>query len=270
LILMLFCVVGGRAWAQVNLLPQDRSAHTQLADAVLPAGMALDWDKTDVTPLNAKRAQVALDGIWRFAPATAGAAEPPKVGWAYIKVPGDWQGRPGSASALVAKAGGPQWDLYDGRSVSRAWYQRRVSIPATWQGRAISLRFDRVCTDAIVYVNDKRCGEIAWPWGSVDITSAVKPGQTADVQVLVAAIADAEQVGTFWQRALSDTVTYSSAGLRTRGLTGRVFLESRSSEARVTDVFVRTSTRQKSISLEVELSSVKQAGPVRIVAELVD
>ena len=134
----------------------------------------------------------------------------------------------------------------------------------------ISLRFDRVCTDAIVYVNGTRCGEIAWPWGSVDITSAVKPGQTADIRVLVAAIADAEKVGTFWQSALSDTVSFSSAGLRTRGLTGSVFLESRSSEARVTDVFVRTSTRKKAVSVDVELSGVKQAGPVQVVADMLD
>src|SRR5262249_60302479 len=110
--------------------------------------------------------------------------------------------------------------------------------------------------------------EIGWPWGSVDITSAVKPGQAADLRVLVAAIADADKVGTFWQSALSDTVKFSSAGLNTRGLTGRVFLESRSSQARVTDVFVRTSTRPKSISLEVELSGVKQAGALWVFAEM--
>jgi beta-galactosidase len=246
------------------------TARTQPADAALPAGVALNWDKTDVKTVNAKRAQVSLDGVWRFTPATEGAAEPPKPGWAYIKVPGDWQNRPGRASSLLALGSGPQWDLYDGASVSRAWYQRQVPVPANWQGRAISLHFDRVCTDAIVYVNGKRCGQIAWPWGSVDITSAATPGKTADVRVLVAAIADAEKVGTFWQSALSDTVTFSSAGLRTRGLTGRVFLESRSSGARVTDVFVRTSTRRKNVSLDVELSGVGQAGPVRIIADMLD
>jgi beta-galactosidase len=257
--------------ADLAVTPQ-LAAGTQPRDAVLPAGMALNWDRADVETVNARRARISLDGIWRFTPATDGAAEPPKVGWAYIKVPGDWQARPGSSSraGLLALASGPRWDLYDGASVSRAWYQRQVPIPASWQGRAISLRFDRVCTDAIVYVNGKRRGEIGWPWGSVDITSAVEPGKAADVRVLVAAIADAEKVGTFWQSALSDTVTFSSAGLRTRGLTGRVFLESRSSEARVTDVFVRTSTRRKEISLDVELGGVKQSGPVRIVADMLD
>jgi beta-galactosidase len=242
---------------------------TQLADAELPAGTSLNWDKTNVVTVNAKRAQVPLNGIWRFIPAAEGAAESPRSGWAYIKVPGSWQSSRGRSTDLLARGSGPQWDLYDGARVARAWYQRQVPIPAQWQNRAISLRFDRVCTDAIVYVNGTECGRIAWPWGSVDITSAVTPGQTADMRVLVAAIADAEQVGTFWQNAFSN-VSYTAASLRARGLTGGVFLESRASEARVTDVFVRTSTRKKDICLDVELTGVKQAGPVQIVADVLN
>jgi beta-galactosidase len=246
------------------------AATTQLADAALPAGVTLNWDKTSIVTVNPKRSQVSLDGIWRFIPAAEGTAEPPKVGWAYIKVPGSWQSSRGRSADFLALGGGPQWDLYDGAQVERAWYQRPVPIPAEWRGRAISLRFDRVCTDAIVYVNGKECDRIAWPWGSAEITSAVTPGQTADVRVLVAAIADAEQVGTFWQNALSSTVTFSSASLKSRGLTGSISLESRSSEARVTDVFVRTSTREKEISLDVELTGVKQAGPVQVVANMLN
>lgn len=245
------------------------AATTPLADAALPAGLSLNWDKTSIVTVNAKRAQVSLNGIWRFIPAAEGAAEPPKVGWAYIKVPGSWQNSRGRSADLVALGGGPQWDLYDGARVARAWYQRQVPIPTEWRGRAISLRFERVCTDAIVFVNGKDCGRIAWPWGSVDITPAVTPGQTADVRVLVAAIADAEQVGTFWQNAFMN-VTYTAASLKSRGLTGNVFLESRASEARVTDVFVRTSTRKKEIALDVEFTGVKQAGPVQVVADMLN
>ena len=244
-------------------------AQTQLADAVLPAGISLDWDKASVKTVNTKRAQVSLDGIWRFIPAAEAATEPPKLGWAYLKVPGNWQNSRGRRSDFVALGGGPQWDIYDGARVTLAWYERQVTIPAEWQGRAISVHFDRICTDAIVYVDGKRCGTVAWPWGSVDITQAVTPGKTAEIRVLAAAIADTEKVGSFWQNAFSN-VTYTSAELKSRGLTGSVFLESRSSEARVTDVFVRTSTRKKDISLDVELTGVKQAGQVQFVADMLD
>jgi len=302
----LFRCTGVFEVADLTVTPR-LAAPTQLADAVLPSGISLGWDQTKVVTVNAKRAQVSLDGVWRFVPAVAigaglptspkrptgglhdsrdlavgsgagsgdprttgeGTAEPPKLGWAYLKVPGDWQRHPNRRSDFLGVGGGPQWDLYDGARVDRAWYERQAPIPADWQGRTISLRFDRVCTDAIVFVNGKQCGTVAWPWGSVDITHAVRPGQTADIRVLVAAIADAEQVGSFWQNAFSN-VTYSAATLKTRGLTGSVFLESRASEARVTDVFVRTSTRKKEVSLDVELTGVRQAGRVRFVADMLN
>ncbi|UCD51921.1 MAG: hypothetical protein JSW27_04645, partial [Phycisphaerales bacterium] len=264
----MFCCTGVFEIADLTVTPHVVTT-TSLGDAVLPAGIALDWDETDIKMVTAKRDEVSLDGIWRFTPAVEGQTDPPELGWAYIKVPGSWQDRPGRRSAFLARAGGPRWDLYDGARVARAWYERQVTIPLQWQGRPISLRFDRVCTDAMVYVNGKSCGTIAWPWGSVDITAAVTPGQTAQIRVLVAAIADAEKVGQFWQNAFSD-VSFAEATLATRGLTGSVFLESRASEARVTDVFARTSTRRKNISLEVELTGLQQAGRAEFVAEMLD
>jgi len=253
--------------AELTVIPQ-MVAPTDLADAVLPAGVELGWDNANVETINARRARISLDGIWRFIPAVE-AVHPPKLGWAYIMVPGSWQSRSGRRSAFLAMGGGPQWYLFDGARVTRAWYEREITIPAQWQGRTISLRFERVSTDAIVYVDGKRCGTVGWPWGSVDITPVVIPGRTARIRILVAAIADPEKVGQFWQNALSD-VTYTPARLRTRGLTGSVFLESRCSEARVTDVFVKTSTRKENLSLDIELTGVKQAGRAEFVAEMLN
>ncbi|MGA3266852.1 MAG: sugar-binding domain-containing protein [Verrucomicrobiota bacterium] len=258
------------ALAGSTLLPSLALADAP-ADAALPAGTSLNWDQTRAATVNAKRSQAALNGLWRFVPAVAGETAPPKAGWGYIKVPGSWASlRDGSASSdVVARGSGPQWDNYNGARVGSAWYERQVPIPADWQGRHVSLRFDRVCTDAIVHVNGVQCGQVPWPWGSVDITRAVTPGQTADIQVLVAAIADSEMVGHFWQNAFM-AVTYEEARLATRGLTGNVYLESRASEACVTGVFVRTSTRHKNIAVDVDVAGVTQAGPVHLVADMLN
>jgi beta-galactosidase len=273
-IVALVCVAGGFAHgADADVTSTSRpAASTQpaaAADAVLPAGMSLDWDKAPVVALNDKRSQMSLNGIWRFIPATQGSDAPADVGWGFVKVPGSWQNS-GRLSDFVASGVGPQWEAYDGTRVARAWFERQVMIPADWQGRVISLRFDRVCTDARAYVNVIPCGTIAWPWGSVDITSAVKPGEQATIRVLVAAIADAQKVATFWQSALSDTVSYSAAGLKTRGLTGSVFLESRATEGRVSDVFVRTSTRKKQVALHVELAGVQRGGSIEFTADMLN
>jgi beta-galactosidase len=249
--------------ADITVTPH-LAKQTELGDAAVPAGI-LNWDQIKVETVNARRARASLNGAWHFIPAAEGASEPPKIGWAYIKVPGSWQ----NSSDFVAVGSGPQWDLFDGARVAHAWYVRQVPMPADWQGRAISLRFDRLCTDAIIYVNGKECGQVPWPWGSVDITSAVTPGQTADVRVLVAAIPDAEMVGHFWQNAFMN-VSYTAAELKSRGLTGNVYLEGRISDAHVTDVAVHTSTRKQNISLDVELTGVKQAGQVHFVADMLD
>lgn len=271
-----FLQVSSAALAGAAILPPLAVADSVAVDAVLPAGMELKWDSLDVVTVNAKRSQASLDGIWRITPAVAGESSPPKAGWAYIKVPGSWASRRGHAapghpapSDLVAVARGPQWSNGDGATVARAWYERTLPIPPEWTGRLISLRFDRVCTDAIVYVNGTECGRVSWPWGSVDITPAVTPGKTADIQVLVAAIPDPQLVGHFWQNAFME-VTYSAASLATRGLTGGVYLESRSSEAHVSGVFVRTSTRKKEIALDVDLSGVKQPGHIHFIAEFLN
>ncbi len=100
-------------------------APKPLGDAVLPAGVSPDWDKTRIETVNGRRSQVSLNGIWQFVPAAEGAANPPKLGWGYIKVPGDWQIHPNKPSAFVAQGGGPQWELYDGSRVARAGINAR-------------------------------------------------------------------------------------------------------------------------------------------------
>ena len=268
LILAYLClyIAGGRVTAQ----------QTQPANAMLPTGISLNWEQINKKTINPKRTQVSLDGIWQFMPADEGVMEPPQLGWNYIRVPGSWQvsggrgrDRRSSSESSPLLGTGPQWTNFDGSKVGLAWYERKVLIPADWKGRNLSLRFDRISTDAIVYVNGNECGRVSWPWGSVDITGDVTPGQTANVRVLVAATPDAEMVGDFWQNAFME-VTYSAARLRARGLIGSVFLESRTSDPHVTDVFVRTSTRKKEVSLDVELTGVKQAGQVHFEAEMVD
>ena len=204
------------------------AAPKPVGDAVLPAGInpGLGQDQRRNVECQAgagfPRRHLALPARSRS------GGRPAEVGVGIYQGARRLAGSLGQTSDFLALGGGPQWDLYDGALVARAWYQRQAPIPAEWQGRAISLRLERVCTDAMVFVNGTQCGRVAWPWGSVDITQAVTPGKTAEIRLLVAAIADPEKVGSFWQNALSG-VSYASAGLEKRGLTGSVFLESRSS-----------------------------------------
>ena len=173
----------------------------------------LNWDKSTIQPLNAKRAQVSLDGTLAL---HARRGRPPSpIGVGYIKVPGDWQAHPDQPSSIVAPGSGPQWESLrwiarDARLVRAAGdHPRRMAGARRSACASTASR-----TDAIVYVNGTECGRVAWPWGSVDITRAVTPGQTADIRLLVAAIADPEKVGSFWQNALSMTSPIRPPGWR--------------------------------------------------------
>ena len=53
----------------INLCLAHDADPAEIADAQLPSGANLDWEKASITVVNTKRAQIELNGIWRFAPA---------------------------------------------------------------------------------------------------------------------------------------------------------------------------------------------------------
>lgn len=218
---------------------------------------------------NSKRGEIYLNGVWKFVPAVGPSeASPPQNGWGSISVPGDWQReKHQSIPGLISRGTGKEWDSFDGKQLSKAWYQRTVSIPAGWQGRTILLDLSRVSTDAIVYVNGIQCGEINWPYGAADITKAVKPGSDAVLSVLVAAARNEKEKTVIMG---PNEVYKTEAKLESRGLIGEVRLLGLPAGPRVSDVFVQPSTRRKQLKLDVELASVTAAGTVQLTAKMLD
>jgi beta-galactosidase len=238
-------------------------------DAAQPKELAEQWRSVSAEAVSPTRGRLVVDGWWKFMPATPETqTEPDDGGWGYIRVPGHWA----SSRTVLREGRGPAWRQWqaDGpRSVSAAWYQREVPIPADWDGRAILLEIGRVSTDAVVYVNGKSCGQINWPWGRVDITDAVTPGQPAKVSLFVAATLHQKTL----QRMMGDAPGQAfkeKAKLRTRGITEPVVLHSRPRGPHVSDVFVQPSVRKQQITLDLELTGVSEAGPVKLVAKMLD
>jgi beta-galactosidase len=229
------------------------------------------WGKEPVEAVSRTRGQIVLNGVWRFQPAAGEAAKEPTGNWGYINVPGDWRNtdaRPG----LASKGTGAAWADYKGDDVAAAWYERKVLVPREWEGRAILLDFHRVSTDAVVFVNGKKCGTLAWPGnvGSVDITSAVTPGQMATLRLLVAATGDEPEAKKFRDSGDGQAVQKKSA-LEARGLIGEVAVRSRpKAGAHLRDVFVRTSTRDNLLLVETELNGMKVTETTHFVARVFD
>ena len=239
---------------------------TQVA-AQVPREVQL-WGREPVEQISSRRGEVCLNGVWRFAPATRPAATQPFEDCAYIRVPGDWRNT-GARPGIVSTGKGAFWSQYKGDAITAAWYERTFMVPADWSGRSIMLDFQRVSTDAVVFVNGRRCGAVRWPGGEVDITAAVTPGQQALVRVLAAATASEAEADAF--AAGGDaTVLKDASPLESRGIIGDVVLCCRPRGAHVSDVFVQTSTRRKRIDLSIELTGIRQEGWIDILARMLD
>jgi beta-galactosidase len=177
-----------------------------------------------------------------------------------------WDGGGERLGAIQDKGSGAAWDI-PVKELGAAWYERTVEIPKEWAGRAILLDLRRVSTDAEVWVNGKQCGKVNWPYGSVDITKAVTPGESATLRLIVIATPDEGEIVNFMGYV---SESKSNATLRTAGLVGEVFLESRPMGAHISDVFVQTSTRKGEIALDVELDGIKSAGDITLTASILD
>ncbi|HEY3789714.1 MAG TPA: hypothetical protein VGL71_12710, partial [Urbifossiella sp.] len=228
----------------------------------LPRGVTAEWDlskaERHATPT---REQICINGLWRWQPASAEETAVPTKNWGYFKVPGAW---PGISDYLQKDCqtvfAHPNWKN-DGRdhlaNTTMAWYHREIAIPGDWAGRRIVLAAEYVNSYAAVYVDGKKAGEIRFPGGEADITSACRPGQKQSLSLLVVAMPLKEVL-------LSYQDTNSARKLRAtvprRGLCGDVFLASMPAGTRLGDFKIDTSVRNGEITFDAVIQNLPADG----------
>jgi len=247
------------------------SLYSSLAQEkpALPQGEAFFWGKEPVVETSATRAEINLNGLWLFQPAQGD--KKPAAAWGAIRVPGSWemQSEWGNTvmPGLVGKS--PKWDgvtFIDhpvkpnqvARSyvlnLANAWYERELSIPAAWNGRKIVIDFERVSTDATVYLNGQEAGKLHWPGGKLDLTALVKPGTTYKLQVLVTAVGSEKELLVAMREDYADK---GNSGLRQRGIIGDVMLYAMPTGPVLQPIAVRCSVAKKEISLLLRTENLK-------------
>jgi hypothetical protein len=236
----IFGFVGGRGW----------TADT--AEAALPSGVKAVWDLDKAhRQKTLTRERVCLNGLWRWQPAKEKADAVPNDAWGFFKVPGFWPGTAGylqeDSQTLHAH---PDWKNPDVRKLSAAWYQREFTVPADWTGRRITLAAEYVNSFAVLFVDGKKAGEIRFPAGEVDLTTACQPGSKHALSLLVVALPLKEVLHSY-----SDTnaVREDKGSVERRGLCGDVWLVSTPAGPRVGDVQVETSVRHGEIKISTAL-----------------
>jgi beta-galactosidase len=253
---------------EVDDIRLEPTTAGQPADAKLPEGERTYWGEEPVETVSRTRAEICINGLWRFMPATDIAdAAPTEQGWGYIRVPGDWSRdwMPG----IVAKGQGRVWAMFHPQDASRAWYERPIRIPAGWRARQVILDLQRVSTDAEVYLDGQSVGRVVWPGGEIDLTPAVRFGQDQTLRLLVVAARKEDTVLRLMESAQAQ-VSIQKAELSSRGIIGDVLLRARPKGPRVSDVFVKPSVRRKQLDVALELTGVKSAGQVEVVARALD
>lgn len=264
-------------WVSLFCAPWTASFGVQ--SLPLPAAETVDWSREPVVRTSALRSEIVLNGLWRFMPAAGPAATAPSGTWGWARVPGSWETRAHWAmfnlDGVLAAGTGPEWadtelKPYDpnerSRSalvltgVNRAWYEREITIPSDWAGRAIIADFERVSTDARVWLDNQEIAELHWPGGTVDLTRHVKPGQTHTLRLFIAAVADPREVEQWMD---SEYVIRTPGALDTRGITGDVILRSLPSGPHIESVFAQPSVKDRTLALNLDLAGSWPAGAYR-------
>jgi beta-galactosidase/beta-glucuronidase len=223
--------------------------------APLPEGVKAVWDlgkaHCDTTTT---RERFCLNGLWRWQPAKDSSDPVPDDGWGYFKVPGYW---PGKSNYLQEDCQTlhvhPNFKDANLSGIAAAWHQREITIPEGWDDRRVVLYAEYVNSFAIVYVDGKKAGEIRFPVGEVDLTSACRPGQKYVVSILVAAM---PLKGVLLSYTDSNSAKEVKGTVERRGLCGDVYLSSAPSGERIADVKVDTSVRKAEITLSVALEGL--------------
>ena len=168
----------------ISLFPAIFAGSLLAADWKVPdnAPLLTRWAK-DVSPANAlpeyPRPQMVrphwqnLNGLWDYA-VTARDAARPRAFEGKILVPYPIE----SALSGVMKPFLPK---------DRLWYRRTFRVPEAWRGQRILLHFGAVDWEAAVYVNGRDLGGHRGGYDAftLDVTAALRPGETQEVVVSV-------------------------------------------------------------------------------------
>ncbi len=234
----------------------------------LPDGLKTQWDAVPVVEEGGQRGHQVINGLWRFKPGDPEkpAAGPPADAWSHVWVPGSWHTRPGwNELGIVAYGDTPLWKKFDQqhRKWPIGWYEREVTIPASWKDRRVFVDFSELSTRAQVWLDEVLCGTLENTSGQVELTKAIKPGQPQLLRIKVFAVPPSEP-SLLLMGEMAEQVILKPGKLNKFGLVWDVRLVSEPKGAVLDPPLITTSVSQKKLSIRSALAGAKAKGPVKV------
>ncbi|MEI8246553.1 MAG: hypothetical protein WCI51_12025 [Lentisphaerota bacterium] len=188
-----------------------------------------------------------------------------------LQMPAAWKIQSALNSSTPPKPDGWKSSLAPAKGLNSFWYQQSVLVPLEWNGKRVFLDFQRIEGDAIVFVNDKRAGELLRPGGEIEISSQVKTGEENLIRVFVTRDYtdisrgfEQDRIRYVCRKHMQGNVEMEKWGV---GIAGKVDLLSRPRPAGISQVFADTSWRKKELALDLEIDA---ANPVEGFSAAVD
>ena len=237
--------------------------------APLPKGVSAVWDVEkaykESTPT---RERICINGLWLWQPAEENANVVPAEKWGYFKVPGSW---PGITDYMQKDCqtvhAHPSWKDRNLRSITGAWYQRQITIPADWVDRRVTISAEYLNSYATVYLDGRNMGAIVFPGGELDITAACRPGATHVLSMFVEAM---PLKGVMLSYNDTNAARQVKGAVARRGLCGDVYLVGTPMSERIADVKVDTSVRKWEITFDAALDGLAAESQYALRARITD
>ncbi len=266
---------GGEVRFRDVLMAVIRNRVTEPGNAPLPKGATADAESLDGAwrETTGTRSRFSLNGLWRCRPSLegedAGFVPGPADNWAWEQVPNVWP-EPKKSPFAASEQLAPWFEDHPADMArirpDRAWYGRTVTLPASAEGKRVSMTFDVVASRAVVYLDGVRAGEASYPGGEVDLSPLVKPGRPQSLAIDVTAYQDGETL-VYNEARRSDKVKNV---VKLKGVTGDVWLDIGPKGARVVDAWVETSVSRGEATFVAETAGLAPGTACRLAATVAE
>ena len=238
--------------AEDNTFDLTASTEERIQDSIsLPDPVKAIWDINkafrEKTPT---RERISINGLWQWQPGDLSSDDIPGSGWGYFKVPGQWHNRIGSRNENQTLFVHPEWNKNLPENITVAWYQRDISIPDTWGGRRVILAMEYLNSNAIIYIDGHKAGELWFPGGELDLTSFCKPGLKYRLSIKVKALPLKDVITAYNDSNMARQI---EATVERRGLCGDVYLSGIPAGPIIDTMTIDTSVTRQEITFKTGL-----------------